>query len=130
MHARLGEVLFMAATASPEGENAPQQLAESLKRFCRSIELCDSFLRGYYGLKLASDRLLAFPIKAPKRNDVDGVTVPEQATIERLNELATQKLAEIVRRHNANDPLWQGYDEGEVTAARDLLDLASAKVAK
>ena len=25
--------------------------AESVKRFCRSIELCDDYLRGYYGLK-------------------------------------------------------------------------------
>jgi hypothetical protein len=50
MHARLGEVLYMAATA---GEAAAERyLAESLRRFCRSIELCDDYLRGYYGLKL------------------------------------------------------------------------------
>lgn len=50
MHARLGEVLYMAATAS----DGPQlkRLTESLKRFSRSIELCDDYLRGYYGLKL------------------------------------------------------------------------------
>lgn len=23
-----------------------------MRRFCRSIELCDDYLRGYYGLKL------------------------------------------------------------------------------
>lgn len=40
----------MAATTS---DGSPQrQLTESLKRFSRSIELCDDYLRGYYGLKL------------------------------------------------------------------------------
>lgn len=42
----------MAASAS-DG-SSQQQLAESVKRFARSIELCDDYLRGYYGLKLAS----------------------------------------------------------------------------
>ena len=50
MHARLGEVLFMAASAA--SDNATYRYyAESVKRFCRSIELCDDYLRGYYGLK-------------------------------------------------------------------------------
>jgi hypothetical protein len=40
----------MAATASESG--ADKYLTESLRRFCRSIELCDDYLRGYYGLKL------------------------------------------------------------------------------
>lgn len=45
----------MAATASGVDENAARKyLAESLKRFCRSIELCDDYLRGYYGLKIVS----------------------------------------------------------------------------
>lgn len=40
----------MAASAS--GDNATYRYnAESLKRFCRSIELCDDYLRGYYGVK-------------------------------------------------------------------------------
>lgn len=43
----------MAATAITEG--TPQKhLAEALKRFSRSVELCDDYLRGYYGLKLVS----------------------------------------------------------------------------
>lgn len=40
----------MAATAGSEG-SSEKYLAESLKRFARSIELCDDYLRGYYGLK-------------------------------------------------------------------------------
>lgn len=45
----------MAATATGVDDNAARKyLAESLKRFCRSVELCDDYLRGYYGLKLVS----------------------------------------------------------------------------
>lgn len=45
----------MAATAqSAANETAPKHLSEAVKRFCRSIELCDDYLRGYYGLKLVS----------------------------------------------------------------------------
>lgn len=54
MHARLAEVLLMAASTasdSPQG-----YLAESVKRFCRSVELCDDYLRGYYGLKKVGQR--------------------------------------------------------------------------
>lgn len=40
----------MAADSENEG-NPQNYLAESLKRFCRSIELSDDYLRGYYGLK-------------------------------------------------------------------------------
>lgn len=50
MHARLGEVLYITASANEAG--ADKDLAESMRRFCRSIELCDDYLRGYYGLKL------------------------------------------------------------------------------
>lgn len=51
IHAQLGEVSLMAADHGSEG--APQQhLAEALRRYCRSIELCDDYLRGYYGLKV------------------------------------------------------------------------------
>lgn len=40
----------MAAESGSEG-NPQNYLAGSLKRFCRSIELSDDYLRGYYGLK-------------------------------------------------------------------------------
>lgn len=43
----------MASTSSGADEATSRKyLAESLKRFCRSIELCDDYLRGYYGLNL------------------------------------------------------------------------------
>lgn len=45
----------MAASAAGATDAASQKyLAEALKRFARSIELCDDYLRGYYGLKLVS----------------------------------------------------------------------------
>jgi hypothetical protein len=40
----------MAAISGEAGSE--KHLYESLRRFCRSIELCDDYLRGYYGLKL------------------------------------------------------------------------------
>lgn len=54
IHARLGEIQYMAAFAAQGGNSSEYErlLAEALRRFCRSIELCDDYLRGYYGLKL------------------------------------------------------------------------------
>lgn len=51
IHARLGEVLFLASNKAESAEKL-KGLSEAMRRFCRSIELCDDYLRGYYGLKL------------------------------------------------------------------------------
>ncbi|ROV87887.1 hypothetical protein VMCG_10291 [Cytospora schulzeri] len=127
MHARLGEVEYMAATASGVDENASRKyLAGSLKRFCRSIELCDDYLRGYYGLKVVTSKLLNDPSKVSKPADPEDFSVPAIATIERLSEKATQKLSEIVRRSTAKESGWRGYDESEVMEAQDLLSMESA----
>lgn len=56
--------------------------------------------------------------------------VPSLQTVEKLKELATKKLAEIVRKSAANERGWEGYDEAEVIAARALLDRESAGVAR
>lgn len=37
---------------SDSGSSGSRTLAEAIRRFCRSIELCDDYLRGYYGMKL------------------------------------------------------------------------------
>lgn len=47
---------------------------------------------------------------------------PSTASVQRLHELATAKLAEIVRRNSAGEVGWEGYDQAEVIAARELLD--------
>ncbi|CAN8096071.1 unnamed protein product [Discula destructiva] len=122
VQARLGEVQYMAATAAGADDNSIRKyLAESLKRFCRSVELCDDYLRGYYGLKLVTSKLLREPAKLNKQTDSDDFEFPSTATIERLAEKATQKLSEIVRRGTAKEEGWTGYDETELTAAQELL---------
>lgn len=129
MHARLGEVLYMAATTS-EGSSGSKYLAEAIKRFSRSIELCDDYLRGYYGLKLVTGKALKDAPKASKQQDADDFALPDTATSQKLNELATTKLAEIVRRNGAGESLWQGYNKDEVAAARELLDKDTAQVVR
>ena len=53
LHARLGEIEFIAASSGSEGAEASYVLlTEAIRRFSRSIELCDDYLRGYYGLKI------------------------------------------------------------------------------
>ncbi|KAM5342709.1 hypothetical protein ACJ41O_013675 [Fusarium nematophilum] len=129
MHARLGEVSLMAANET--GDGFPQKhLANSLKRFCRSIELCEDYLRGYYGLKKVTDKLLSETAKLRKHSEGEEFSLPDQETIEKLNQAATKKLAEIVRRYGAQEPLWQGYDADEITAARELLEKSSSNVVR
>jgi ER membrane protein complex subunit 2 len=53
IHARLGELLYISSDgANPADGTQLKQLSESVRRFCRSIELCDNYLRGFYGLKI------------------------------------------------------------------------------
>lgn len=118
IHARLGEILLMAAKSS----DAPKRLTEALKRFCRSIELCDNYLRGYYGLKMTTQKLLNEPsVKASKQAESDEWPVPATETLQKLDATATEKLAEIVRRYSAGEKDWQGYGEAEIAATRELL---------
>ncbi|KAH6606330.1 hypothetical protein Trco_005483 [Trichoderma cornu-damae] len=129
LHARLGEILLMAAESGSEG-NHQNYLADSLKRFCRSVELSDDYLRGYYGLKRVTDKLLDGNSKAKKPSEPDEFTLPEISTVEKLNLAATKKLGDIVRNYDAKDPLWQGYDAGEVAAARVYLSKSSQKLVR
>jgi len=151
IHARLGELLyisgkngFLQGSSSSQSPSPARQLAESLKRFCRSIELCDDYLRGYYGLKLVTTFLLAnntelsaaasSSSRKQSSKDADeesGFSIPDTTTIQKLDARATEKLSEIVRRGSAREPGWEGYDADEVVAARDLLEQStSAPVAK
>lgn len=57
MQAKMGEVIFLSANRAEGGEQL-KALSESMRRFCRSVELCDNYLRGYYGLKLVRLRIL------------------------------------------------------------------------
>jgi hypothetical protein len=50
------------------------------------------------------------------------VTLPDIKTVELLNQKATEKLTEIVRRSASGESGWEGYDSAELIAARALLD--------
>ncbi|KAK2602355.1 hypothetical protein N8I77_008897 [Diaporthe amygdali] len=131
IHARLGEVEYMASTASGADEAISRKyLAESLKRFCRSVELCDDYLRGYYGLKLVTSKLLEPSTKSGKQPDSEDFAIPPTATLEKLSEKSTAKLAEIVRRSTAKERGWSGFEESEVEAARDLLSKESSGIVR
>lgn len=133
MHARLGEVIFLSAGRT-EGGDQLKALSESMRRFCRSIELCDDYLRGYYGLKLATDRLLEAlsTSKKSQQSSADPVTgdlaPPSISSVKKLNEAATAKLGEIVRRSSSGERGWDGYSESELIAARELLERGTQKI--
>ena len=125
----------MAASVSEAG--ADKYLAESMRRFCRSIELCDDYLRGYYGLKLVcifrsrklwryfanppqtTSRLLTTTSQSRQSKADTGLPPPDVKTVEKLNQTATAKLSEIVRRGVACEAGWEGYDKAELIAARE-----------
>ncbi|CAD6593138.1 MAG: hypothetical protein ASARMPRED_007081 [Alectoria sarmentosa] len=121
IHAHLGEVLYLSAMNGNENSE-DRILAEATRRFCRSVELCDDYLRGYYGLKLTSDRLLSvIPDDTKSREQVATVDNGElrmfsTAVVRKLNEQATFKLAEITRTSNSS------YNVAEIISAKDLLD--------
>ena len=140
IHARLGEILYISTTCSNENADS-KTLAEAMRRFCRSVELCDDYLRGYYGLKLVlssllphvkdktkdvtqtTDRLLsAFPNDSTSTEqmvstDNGELPMPSTTIVRKLNERATSKLAEITR-----DTTGKGPNHAEVVAAKALLD--------
>ncbi|KDN62483.1 putative tetratricopeptide [Colletotrichum sublineola] len=77
-----------------------------------------------------TNKLIKEPSKPSRQTDSDEWGLPDVTTLQKLNELATQKLADIVRRNGAQEKLWQGYDESEVSAARDLLSKESAELVR
>jgi hypothetical protein len=97
----------------------------ALRHFARSVELNDSYLRGFYGLKLVSKNLVPLLSDSPsnsKRSEEDDVPPPKLQTVKKLEELATGKLAEIVRQYGSGKKGWSAFNEAEVIAARELLD--------
>lgn len=70
------------------------------------------------------------PAKLKKQTEGEGFSLPQQETIEKLNQVATKKLSEIVRRNVAQEPMWQGYNADEISAAKALLDSSSSNVVR
>ncbi|KAH7401980.1 hypothetical protein DE146DRAFT_450206 [Phaeosphaeria sp. MPI-PUGE-AT-0046c] len=126
-HAHVATLHYLSATSSTP-PSLPS-LALSLKHFCRSVELNDSYLRGYFGLKLLASRLIealsdSTSASLSKRGggnsqDDDEIPIPKLATVKKLEEVATAKLGEIVRNGGKGQT---GYDQAEIAAARELLD--------
>lgn len=128
VHARLGEILYISIASSSNEGTLLKGLTRSLKSFCRSIELCDDYLRGYYGLKLTTAKLLQTLNKtgsnavATREAAETEYSPPSAVTVQKLNEKATSKLAEIVRKASLKTDKWEGYEQSEIIAARELLD--------
>ncbi|KAI4148532.1 MAG: hypothetical protein L6R39_002769 [Caloplaca ligustica] len=107
VHARLGEILYVSAAASQDQIAA---LADSVRRFCRSIELCDGYIRGCYGLKTASEDLISV-IKSASHGAAQNpsgernyeIPVPSIKVLQRLNEKATSVLAAAARDSSGNN---------------------------
>jgi len=117
LHARLGELGYMTALSTTDGADAAQRLlVQAIKRFGRSVELCDDYLRGYYGLKLATAYFLKTGF-VTKNVSSDYLS---KDTVQRLHDLATIKLDQIVNKRSS--PQLKGIDESSIIAARELLD--------
>ncbi|KAJ9630477.1 Inositol phosphatase SIW14 [Taxawa tesnikishii (nom. ined.)] len=136
IHARLGEATYISANAAESDGDKLKTLSEAMRRFCRSIELCDDYLRGYYGLKLTTSRLLetlnktSKPASASSNAQGGDLAPPTLSSVQRLNELSTSKLAEIIRRSSAGEKGWDGYDQAEIIATRELLDRDTQTVSR
>ncbi|KAK6350826.1 hypothetical protein TWF718_004011 [Orbilia javanica] len=119
VHARLGEIQFVAAeSVSGASKEAVEKLEASLRWYLRAVELCDGYLRGYYGVKLVTGKLLESKISATNR------TIPEEK-INKLNSVATVQLNDIVTGSEKGKKGFTGYDSAEVAAAKELLEATS-----
>lgn len=113
LHARLGELNYLASQSAQEGVAANEKyLTEAVRRFARSVELCQDYLRGYYGLKLATDKLAAVPMSKGS----EGLSLE---TVQQLNAKAITKLKQIISQSSAQS---SGPRKAELIAAQALLD--------
>lgn len=125
-HAHVATLHYLS-TAS----NNPPSLSElslAFKHFCRSVELNEGYLRGFYGIKTVAAKLLPLVTDAQasskKRGeqDDDDVPIPSLSSVQKLDEIATKKLGEIIRDHANSKKGQSGYDEAEIIAAKELLN--------
>lgn len=77
-----------------------------------------------------TSKLLEPSTKSGKQPDSEDFAIPPRATLEKLSEKSTAKLAEIVRRSTAKERGWSGFEESEVEAARDLLSKESSGIVR
>ncbi|KAL4737783.1 hypothetical protein BDV11DRAFT_190907 [Aspergillus similis] len=116
VHARLGEFLYVYAN-SLDNEGMRRQLRYSIQHFCRSIELCEDYLRGFYGLAVATSRILVE--ETPETTS--GYPKLGQESFRRLQALATEKLSTILKMQYSLAPHLRDYEENELAAVKVLL---------
>ncbi|KAF3163341.1 hypothetical protein TWF106_004167 [Orbilia oligospora] len=116
-HARLGEIHLVAAESinNSGSKEAVEKLEASLRWYLRAVELCDGYLRGYYGVKLVTGKLLDSKISTAYR------TIPEEK-VNKLNSVATVQLNDIVTGSEKGKKAFIGYDAAEVAAVKELLE--------
>lgn len=115
IHARLGEVTYLAACSNDGSIGSQQLLIDAIQRFSRSIELCEGYIRGYYGLYLASSKFLESTASTTKKQEGDYIS---RETVMKLHEMALTKLKHLVHKRGA-------LPEADVIAARALIDTAA-----
>ncbi|CAI7599049.1 unnamed protein product [Penicillium pancosmium] len=116
IHARLGELLYVSSSA-PDSD-ASRLGSKSVQHFCRSIELCDDYLRGFYGLILATSRMLENGHADERPSDP---TVAPKKTLDQLKGFGLQRLREIVESRSVDDQHWAS-SRSELIAAKELLN--------
>ncbi|KAJ2721931.1 tetratricopeptide repeat domain-containing protein [Coemansia sp. Benny D115] len=69
----------------------------ALKEYLRVVELSTDNVRGFYGVKLTADRILDLIAIKPKKDQLQFSldAVPQKATLERLSQLATERLSSV-----------------------------------
>jgi len=120
----------MSALSAANSTDATTEkaLVQAVRRYCRSIELCDGYLRGYYGIRFTktTDRLISLARESKK-----AASGPADANhlspsmIHELNKKAQMKLEEIVRQYGAGINTSGGYDTSEIISTKALLDRTS-----
>jgi tetratricopeptide (TPR) repeat protein len=116
IHARLGEVAYLAARSNDGSAASQQLLTDAIQRFSRSIELCDEYLRGYYGLYLASSKFLESSASTNKKQEGDPIS---REIVTKLRDMAVTKLKHLVQKR-------AGQPEAEVIAAQALIDTVAS----
>ncbi|RMJ26618.1 hypothetical protein PHISP_02490 [Aspergillus sp. HF37] len=122
VYASLGELLYISA--SQETEAARKLLGRSVRLFCRSIELCDDYLRGLYGLALASSTLLKHsPSDGSSRNDATESSegIPSKEFVERVHSFAKKKLGDLIKARSS-ESRDMGCFQSEIIATKELLN--------
>lgn len=95
LHARLGEVLYISTTSADRSISTTQTLSRSVKHFLRSLELCEDYVRGLYGLITTTTELIkSIQSRAAQSTDFE---VPSVKTLEELKTMAMQKAQKLIQ---------------------------------